>query len=214
MLRETVPVDTDKEKASGYYLVIEGKPKEVILGKRRGRPPTREKKNPKWFSMDRKVEACTLYAVYGNIEQVSKLTGIPEGDLRAWKQEPWWIDLQKQVFIEQNENLSADISNVLNKTLTHLQDRLEHGDYVYDRRSGELKRKPVDTKVLAILFDNLAVQRRLTRGEPTSISKAIGVDDRLSQLKDSFEKFAKTKTIEGEVVQDAEQQELQEGLQG
>jgi len=200
MLRAELPKDTPPEKKSGYYVVIEGQPKEIILSKRRGRPPTRDVKNPKWFSMDRKVEACTLYAVYGNVEEVSKITDIPENHIRAWKQESWWIDLTKQIYIEQNENLGASINNVLDKTLEHLKDRLEHGDYVYDRKSGQLKRKPVDTKVLTILFDNLAVQRRLNRGEPTSISAKLGVEDRLDQLKESFEKFAKAKEIEGVVI--------------
>lgn len=198
MLRETLPKDTSPEKQSGYYVVVEGTPKEIILGKRRGRPPTRQKKNPNWFSMDRKVEACTLYAVYGSVEEVSKITNIPENHIRAWKQESWWIDLTKQIYVEQNETLGAQINTVLDKTLVHLQDRLENGDYIYDRKSGELKRKPVDTKVLSILFDNLAVQRRLNRGEPTSISKAIGVDERLKKLQDQFEKFSKAKEIEGE----------------
>lgn len=195
-------LDTSPEKKSGYYVVIEGQPKEIVLGKKRGRPPTRDIKNPKWFSMDRKVEACTLYAVYGNVEEVSKLTDIPENHIRAWKQEPWWIELMKQIYIEQNENLGAQINSVLDKTMEHLVDRLDNGDYIYDRKTGTLKRKPVDTKVLTILFDNLAVQRRLNRGEPTSISKAIGVDDRLNQLKESFEKFAKAKEIEGEIVEE------------
>lgn len=200
MLRETLPKDTSPEKQSGYYVVVEGKPKEVILGKKRGRPPTRQKKNPNWFSMDRKVEACTLYAVYGNVEEVEKITKIPANHIRAWKQESWWIDLTRQIYVEQNENLGANINKILDKTLVHLSDRLENGDYLYDQKTGDFKRKPVDTKVLTMLFDNLAVQRRLNRGEPTSISKAIGVDERLKTLQDQFEKFSKSKEIEGESV--------------
>lgn len=200
MLRETLPKDTSPEKQSGYYVVVEGKPKEVILGKKRGRPPTRQKKNPNWFSMDRKVEACTLYAVYGNVEEVERITKIPANHIRAWKQESWWIDLTRQIYVEQNENLGANINKILDKTLVHLSDRLENGDYLYDQKTGNFKRKPVDTKVLTMLFDNLAVQRRLNRGEPTSISKAIGVDERLKVLQDQFEKFSKSKEIEGESV--------------
>lgn len=210
MLRDKLPKDTNQEKDSGYYVVIDGEPKKIVLGKRRGRPPTREKKNPKWYSQERKVEACTLYAVYGNVEQVSKITNIPEGVVRAWKQEPWWITLQQQIMIEQNEELGSQINKVLDKTLEHLEDRLSNGDYIYNQKTGELDRKPVDTKVLTMLFDNLTTQRRLNRGEPTSISARIGVDDRLSKLADAFEKFSKAKEIEGEVI--AVQSELQEGL--
>lgn len=210
MLRSELPVDTREEKDSGYYIVVEGEPKKIVLGKRRGRPPTREKKNPKWFSLDRKVEACTLYAVYGDVLQVSKITNIPEGHIRTWKQEPWWIDLTHQIYVEQNEELGAQINKVLDKTLVHLSERLENGDYIYDQRSGELRRKPVDTKVLATLFQNLTNQRRLNRGEPTSISSRIGVDDRLNKLAETFAKFSKATEIQGEVI--ASTTELQTGV--
>ena len=204
MLREKLPVDTSPERESGYYVSIEGQPpKQIILGKKRGRPPII--RNPKWFPMDKKVECCTLYAVYGNVEEVAKLSGIPENHIRAWKQESWWIDLTKQIYIEQNEGLAAKISSVLDKSLEHIEDRLAHGDYIYNKKTGDLDRKPVDLKVITMLFDSLAVQRRLNRGEPTSISKAVGVDERLQKLSEQFEQFSKTKLIEGEVIKDAEQ---------
>jgi len=192
----TKHADVGEEKQSGYF--IDGK--EVILGRRRGRPPVREKRtNPGWYSQDRKVEACTLYAVYGDVTEVHRLTDIPEATIRAWKQEPWWIEIIKQIYIEQNEGLGTRIHNTLDKTLELLADRLENGDAIYDSRRGEVVRKPMDAKVLAILFDNLSVQRRLNRGEPTSISQKIGTEDRLETLKKEFEKFSKSKTIEGEV---------------
>ena len=189
--------DTAPERLSGYfYKTPNGERKEIVLGKRRGRPVT--KRNTTWFSQDDKVDACTLYAVYGDVTEVSKLTKIPEATIRSWRTEPWWIEITKQVYIESNDGLTAKISHTLDKTLEHLGDRLEHGDYIWNAKSEQLVRKPVDTKVLAILFDNLAVQRRLGRGEATSIKgTSTSVDDRLTQLSTAFEKFAKMKVIEG-----------------
>ena len=90
----------------------------------------------------------------------------------------------------------------------------------FDRKAGEFRRKPVETKTLAILFDNLTTKRQLVRGEPTSISAKIGVEDRLEQLKESFEKFAKSRLIEnGTVVQESlteyeeNQHAIEEGFQ-
>lgn len=206
MLRESLPVDQKEDKRSGYYVVIDGIPKEVILGKRRGRPPTREAKNPAWFSMDRKVEACTLYAVYGSIEEVAKLTDIPDNHIRAWKQEPWWLDLTKQIYVEQNESLGANISKVLDKSLEHLADRLDNGDYVFNQKLGKVQRIQVSAKVLAPLINTLATQRRLNRGEPTSISAKLGTDERLDLLKQQFEKFSKAKEIEGQALDITEEE--------
>jgi len=180
----------DPLKMSGYSF----NGKEVVLARGRGRP--RKIRNKSWFPQNVKVDACTMYAVYGNVEEVAKLVKVPPEAIRQWKQEPWWIEILKQVYVEQNEGLSSRINQVLDKTINHLVDRLDNGDYVYNQRTEQIIRKPVDTKTLTILFDNLAVQRRLTRGEPTSISANIGVEDRLKQMEDAFIKFSKAKQIE------------------
>lgn len=195
------PKDNDKDpKGSGYYL--DGV--ELQVGRRRGRPLKAKHHNPAWFPQETKIDACTLYCVYGDFEKVSELTNVPIHHLKAWRQEPWWVEIQKQVYIEQNENLSSRINNVLDLSLVAIEDRLKDGDYFFDRKAGTLRRKPVDTKTLALLFDNLTTKRQLVRGEPTSISAKIGVEDRLAQLADSFEKFAKSRLIEGgEVVQES-----------
>lgn len=188
--RNTGPTfkNVSSEKLSGYFFKDDdGVTKEIILGRRRGRPP-KPKSNPTWYSQDKKVEACTLYAVYGDIEQVSKYTDVPQATLRTWKNEAWWLDITKQVYVESNEGLTAKISRTLDTTLDLLRDRLENGDEVLDKRTGELVHKPVEAKVLTGLFHSLAVQRRLGRGEPTSIKSSIATDDRLKQLSDAFEK--------------------------
>ena len=183
--------------SSGYFL--DGT--EILLHKKRGRPVKAKHHNPTWFPQDIKVESCTLYCVYGDFDKVSELTRVPANTLRVWHQEPWWVEIQKQVYVEQNENLSSRINIVLDKSLVEIADRLENGDYYFTKGSGELRRKPVETKTLALLFDNLTTKRQLVRGEPTSISAKIGVDDRLALLADSFEKFAKSRLIEeGEVI--------------
>ena len=137
--------------------------------------------------------------VYGDVDQVSELTGIDPKFLRQWKDEPWWSEIQKKVFVEQNEKLASRISGVLDRSLDHLVDRLDNGDYLWDVRKSKLVRKPVDTKVLSNLFNNLVTRRQLIRGEPTSITTQVAVDDRLKLLAAQFEKFALAKEVEGVV---------------
>lgn len=183
--------DVPKEAFTGY--TYEGK--EIVAVKPAGRPPVY--KNPSFYNMEKKTDAATLYCVYGSYEEVAKLTDVPVPILKQWKQEPWWIDIQKQVFQEQNEKLSGQISRVLNTTIENLEDRLVNGDTTYNPKTGEITRKPIEAKVLASLFESLSHQRRITRGEPTAISARVGVDDRLKTLEDAFIRFAKSKTIEG-----------------
>lgn len=181
-------------RKTGYYF----QDKEIISGRKSGRPPTYIR-NPKFFPQTTKIDAATLYAVYGDTKQVSELANVPESVIRGWKQEPWWIEIQKQVYTEQNEKLAARISVILNKTITHLEERLEHGDEVVVQKTGEIVTKKVDASVLAKMFENLAHQRRITRGEPTSISAKLGVDDRLKNLAEAFYKFTNAKDVTGEV---------------
>jgi hypothetical protein len=94
--------------------------------------------------------------------------------------------------------LASRISGVLDRSLDHLVDRLDNGDYLWDVRKSKLVRKPVDTKVLSNLFNNLVTRRQLIRGEPTSITTQVAVDDRLKLLAKQFEKFANATEIEGE----------------
>lgn len=189
MIRDELPKDTDESKLSGYKLDDH----EIILGKKRG--PGFKFSNPSYYNLEQKTDACALYCVYGDVEQVSDLTGIPAKFIRDWKEEPWWKEIQKKVFVEQNEKLAGRISGVLDKSLEHLVDRLDNGDYLWDVRKSKLVRKPVDTKVLATVFNSLITRRQLIRGEPTSITSQLGVDDRLKMLAAQFEKFAIAKEV-------------------
>jgi hypothetical protein len=182
---------TNEEVSSGYFL--DGK--EIGLTPRRGRPLKAEHHNPSWFPQQTKIDACTLYCVYGDIDEVSKLTKVPPKYIREWKEEPWWNEIQKKVFVEQNEKLGSRISSVLDSSLSHIEERLENGDYLWDVRKSKLVRKPIDTKVLSNLFNNLVTRRQLIRGEPTSITTKLGVDDRLNHLAEQFKKFALAKEI-------------------
>ena len=190
MIREELPVDTSPDRLTDYKLDDH----EIIIGKRRG--PGFKFSNPNYYNLEQKTDACAMYCVYGDIDQVSELTGIPAKFLREWKQEPWWNEIQKKVFVEQNEKLAGRISGVLDKSLEHLVDRLDNGDYLWDVRKSKLVRKPVDTKVLATVFNTLVTRRQLIRGEPTSITTQVGVDDRLKLLAQQFEKFAAAKEVE------------------
>jgi hypothetical protein len=190
MIRDELPVDTSPDRLTDYKLDDH----EIILGKRRG--PGFKFSNPNYYNLEQKTDACAMYCVYGDIDQVSELTGIPAKFLREWKSEPWWTEIQKKVFVEQNEKLAGRITGVLDKSLEHLVDRLDNGDFLWDVRKSKLVRKPVDTKVLATVFNTLVSRRQLIRGEPTSITTQVGVDDRLKLLAQQFEKFAASKEVE------------------
>lgn len=226
---------SQKETEGYFYAGPDGTRRPIEVKRKRGPKPTPYsrngklqrlervqnawKNNPecwsKWYPMDRKIEACTLYAVYGNVEQVEQLTQIPAKELRSWMNDTWWQEIIKQVYVEQNDKLGATITELLNKSLSVLADRLENGDYYFTPKTGELKRKPVDAKVLTGLFNGLAIQRRLVRGEPTSItSNKQTLDDKLDRLAKEFKRFSRAKQINQEPEKlDALLEELPSRLQ-
>lgn len=191
---DNLPPATPESAHSNYF--YEGK--EIVTIRRQGRPKLY--KNPDFYDLDTKTDAVTVYCVYGDLLEVSKLTDVPLPELKKWKEEPWWAEIQKKVFVEQNERLSAKISNVLDKTITQIADRLDNGDQTYNPKTGEITRKPIEARVLSGLFETLSHQRRLTRGEPSAITARVGVDDQLKKLEEAFTRFAAAKEIEGEVI--------------
>ena len=195
-----LPPDTLAKDKTGYF--YEGS--EIVTIRKQGAP--RNYRSPTYFDQERKVDAATLYCVYGDFAEVSKLTDVPIKYLQQWKSEPWWAEVQKQIFDEQNSHLSARISAVLDKAIVQIADRLDNGDQTYNPKTGEITRKPIEAKTLASLFDSLSHQRRITRGEPTAISTRIGVDDRLVKLEEAFRRFAQVRTVEGEVIGNTHQE--------
>ena len=159
-----------------------------------GRPP-HFSKNPKHFSLQLKTYTAMKYAVWGDVDEVSRQTNIPAEYIRQWKEEPWWIEIQKKVYVEQNEKLSSTISSVLDTAMAELVDRLENGDEVYDQKRGQFVKQKINAKTLTGLFTTLSQQRRLTRGEPTSISATTSVSDRLKGLEAAFIKFTNAKEL-------------------
>ena len=105
-----------EEVSSGYFL--DGQ--EIATTPRRGRPLKADHHNPSWFPQQTKIDACTMYCVYGDVDEVSKLTKVPVKYIRQWKEEPWWNEIQKKVFVEQNEKLGSRISTVLDRSLTEI----------------------------------------------------------------------------------------------
>jgi hypothetical protein len=188
-----IPTGTPEKAYTGYK--FEGK--EIVAVRKGGAP--KKYRNPTYFDQERKTDAATLYCVYGDLEEVSKLTDVPLQFLRQWKEEAWWVEIQKRVFVEQNDKLSSRISTVLNKSIEQIEERLTNGDQTYNPKTGEISRKPIEARVLASLFETLSHQRRITRGEPTAISARVSVDDRLVRLEKAFITYSQMKTVEGEV---------------
>ena len=183
---------------SGYS--YEGKP--IVLGKSRGRPIKEEHHKMTWWPDKTKVEAATLFAVTGDKHYVSETTGVPVGQIERWKGEPWWELTITRVQKDTNNEIDGQFTHLITLALEGLKDRFVNGDAVVNRK-GEITRKPLGARDMAICAAIIFDKRQLVRGEATERVERIDPEAHLKRLKAAFEKLAKAqeeKTIEGVVI--------------
>src|SRR5215471_7749191 len=116
------------------------------------------------YSDQQRREAVVLYVLHGNWKRVSELTGIPERTLNDWSVQPWFGTMLAEVRAEKGAELDGAYTRILDKALQELLDRLEHGDpYTV---GGEVKRKPVSARDLALVAAISFVKRQVSRDLP------------------------------------------------
>lgn len=148
----------------------------------------------KHWSDSQKIEAVTTYLTLGNLVLTSNVLKIPEMTLRGWKQKQWWADIEAELRTQENIQLSSRLQRIIDKTLEAAEDRINHGDLIYDNRTGQLVRKPVNLRdVHKVAMDMIDKREQLTNRVPTHVAMEQ-IDDRLKKLASQFEQIAqKTK---------------------
>lgn len=202
--------DVNEDKKTGYK--IDGK--EILVTKTRGRPFSglvKKGMDKGMFPVAKQFEAATLYAATGNYELTSEKTGVPAKHLRKWSLEPWFREILVQFRQENLTKLESNFTRVIDKAMVEIEERLEKGDVVLTK-GGQLVRKPVAIRDLAIVQAINIDKRQLIRGEPTSRSETTKGDS-AKLLEDLAEKFTSIvnkkrppELIEGQYqeIQDAE----------
>jgi hypothetical protein len=143
---------------------------------------------------EKRVEAVNVYLIHGNMTRVAEITGIPVKTLRDWKQyKPWWKELEAVLREEHDAGVAGELSAVVDKTISAIADRVKNGDFIYNPRSGEIKRVPVSAanlnKIASSMIDRkLTLQKQPTKYTASTDSKTE-LDNKLSQLAAAFAKF-------------------------
>ena len=164
----------------------------IVKGKAQGRRD--------YYTEKEKINACCVFAVSGNSRRTAEITKVPEATIRAWKQTIWWQEITVRIYEEQDEGLSSKLTSLVDKAVEAINDRLEHGDYLYNPKMDKLIRKPIGARDLAAVTVMAVDKRQLLRGEPTSRVEKVSVDERMKDLAMQFKKFALSKEIIQEEV--------------
>ena len=176
----------------------------------------KHKKYATW-PIEKKIEVVSQYLILGNMSLVSAVTGVNHQLIREWKGQPWWKEVETQVRATENLQMDNKLSKIVDKSLDAVLDRVEHGDFVYDNKSGQIKRKPVNMKDVAKVSVDLLTKRELLRGNATERKEVtqVSVADQLKELALEFARWQKPQqqeTIDVEMVEvlETNQEELED----
>ena len=208
-----VTKNTGIAKRSGYFYGG----REIALSQQDGRPLKTKRNNQEWWPESKKIEAATVYTVTRNFDKTKELTGVPRYVLKKWADQAWWVETMNKVVKGRNDALDAKITEVLDKTVDLISDRLDNGETHYNHKTETTYKLPLKAKeaaqVTSVLFD----KRQLIRGEATSRTESVSSEQKLLALKENFEKLARSKLInpgsepiEGEVNAGSNRESLEE----
>lgn len=168
----------------------------------------KHKRNSTW-PFEKRIEAVTQYLVLGNMKQVSVLTGVSYEVLKDWKGSPWWSELEKEIRATENLQMDSKLSKIVDKSLDAVQDRVENGDFIYDQKNGEIRRKPVALRDVHRVAVDMLSKRELLRDGASGRKEVtqVSMDEQLKQLAHEMAKWFQQESkpvIELEEVEDVD----------
>lgn len=141
------------------------------------------------YSDPQKIEAVTTYLMVGSLTMVASMLKIGINTLKFWKKSEWWKEIEQELRVQEDLQLSKRLQKIVTKTLDVVEDRLESGDFVYDQKSGKMRRKPVNMRDAARVMMDLSDKREILIDRHIS-NESITQDKIENTLKDLADKFA------------------------
>lgn len=157
------------------------------------------------YDAERKITAVVTYFVTGSMQAAADSVGVQASTIRKWKQTaPWWNDAVREVKRAKQEQLDSKLTNLIEKSMSELRDRLMNGDEVITAKGKRYRRK-ISARDLSAITGMLYDKRCSIRKDPLSeIITKNEEQDTLDKLKKDFEKLSRemnAKVIQGEIVE-------------
>ena len=157
------------------------------------------------WSDGQKLEAVTTYLMIGNLAATARILKIPEETMRHWRRSTWWVDIESELKTQDELQLSARLKKIVDKSIDAVEDRLEHGDFVYDQKTGQMRRKPVAMRDAHKVSMDLIDKRNLLLNNNKTVQTDEQMSDKLLKMMQQFADFAQNKlqknnTVEGDVT--------------
>ena len=179
---------------------------------------------PGHWSEKKHLEVVTTYLALGNLSETSRVCNVPIATVKLWKSQQWWKELVESIQSGENQKTDNKMSKIIDKALDLIVERMEHGDYQYDQKTGKMVKVPLKARDLERVTSGLFDKRSLIRKEPTAIkAEELKQAERLVSLAKEFAKLTNKKVereevineyIEGEWEQQREEWEDVSSLEG
>jgi len=151
----------------------------------------------RWYTDAEKLDAVKLYLITGNQRAVAAALNIHWTTIQGWVHTQWWKELTQQVRNQNHIQLSNKLQKIADKALEVTMDRLENGEFIYNQKTGEMMRKPVQARDAHKIAVDFLDQSRQVEATQTKEVTDQAVAGRLTQLAEAFAQMAnKTSRVE------------------
>lgn len=170
----------------------------------------------KIWSDSQKIEAVTTYLALGNLALTARVLKMSEDTLRGWKGTVWWKQVQDELSVQEDLQLSTRLQKIIETTLSATEDRMANGDFLWDTKNSELVRKPVSLKdAHRVTMDMIDKRIKIKESNVQSVPTEL-IEDRLLKLAERMAAIASgitkpvvqvTDVIEGHFDEDEQSDE-------
>lgn len=146
--------------------------------------------NKNSYDWDKRIEVVKCYIITGSLRRVSEATGVHLKTLTEWRDQEWWSDITAEIKKQREAKLDNKLSNIVEKALEVVEDRLNNGDLVLNNKTGELIRKPVPLREASKAANELlARQQQLQKNSEGVTIQQTTVKETLNMLANEFSKW-------------------------
>ena len=156
------------------------------------------------YTPETKLQAVVAWLLTGSAKQAAEYASVGHNTILNWKKTaPWWRPLATAIQQERAEELDAEMSNMIHRSMSELHDRITNGDYKYNAKLDKSVQVPIAARDLASIIDRMISNRNLLNGDPTAISEKRTVEQNLDMLRTTFKRMARGEE-HGELIEAVE----------
>jgi hypothetical protein len=143
---------------------------------------------PGHWSEKKRMEVLTTFLATGSQKYTSAITGVPEPTIVSWRKQEWWKQGMYEIKEESNTQIDSKLTKIMDKALDAVMDRIENGEYMYDPRTGEIRRVPARLrdiqKVAGDTIDKKLLLDKIGRQKEQGQKQQITADHLVSLAKE------------------------------